>query len=118
MRPSLCFILTLHSDNFPPGKTSISIHNKNNQNLLCKYKSDFVFESNLEKVHELLKSVSDPVSFMGDALGVTETNDAIALDFTLEKIFKTNKPANFYLLKDKKSGIVAFSLGSLVSSFL
>ena len=51
---------------------------------------------------------------MGDALGVAETSDAIALDFTLEKIFKTNKPANFYLLKDKKSGKVAFSLGTLL----
>ena len=108
------FFHRLSIDNFPPGGTTISVHNTTNQNQLCKYKHDFLFESNLERVHDLLKLVSDPVSFMGDALGVAETSDAIALDFTLEKIFKTNKPANFYLLKDKKSGKVAFSLGTLL----
>ena len=115
------FQFTVHfftTDNFPPGCITISVHNTTNQNQLCKYKENFVFESNLERVHELLKLVSDPVSFMGDALGVAETSDTIALDFTLEKIFKTNKPANFYLLKDNKSGKVAFSLGKFSLLFI
>ncbi|XP_066926775.1 uncharacterized protein [Clytia hemisphaerica] len=90
--------------NFPTGACKISIHNKSNKNLLCRYKEDFLFESNLEAVHSILQTVSDPISFMADALDV-ENDDGIAIDFTLEKIFKANRPPNFHLLKDKETDL-------------
>ena len=86
------------------------MHNKTNKNLLCRYKEDFVFESNLEVVHGLLQTVSDPISFMADALDV-ENDDGIAIDFTLEKLFKSNRPPNFHLLKDKETELSFYSSG-------
>ena len=47
--------------------------------------------------------VADPVSFMADAMEV-ENNDGVGIDFTLEKIFKSNRPMNFHLLKASASG--------------
>jgi len=57
----------------------------------------------MEAVHDILQMVVDPVSFMADALEV-ENNDGVGIDFTLEKIFKSNRPMNFHLLKASAGG--------------
>ena len=68
----------------------------------------------MEAVHGLLKTVSDPISFMADAFYV-ENDDGIAIDFTLEKIFKSNTPPNFDLLRDKNINVYSSGKQSIPS---
>ena len=91
--------ITTFLENFPPGKSQISIHQGSGQIFLCNYNLPFIFHSKLESIRNLLELTTDPISVVANAFGLKET-DYASVDVMLESNFKLNVPPNFNLLQN------------------
>lgn len=87
--------------NFPPGPAKITIHHGENHNILASYENKFVFKSKLDEVHNLLQTVSDPMTFLASVYGLDSFDeDAVAaVDLQMTKNFNSCKPSQLSILK-------------------
>lgn len=70
-----------------------------------------MFSTKLEKINDLLKTVSNPMSFLGSVNGI-ETFDTITnsqVDHKLTKNFNSNKPSQFNILKGEDEDLDIFT---------